>query len=139
MDPQSGSGSKKRKVVCHDDEDEDDDNEKMEKFFALIRSIREARDIIINGSDHDQPKKQKRNNNIKVVDQEELIDQEKPKSSVWNPSFQREDFAEDHLQLPNPSMATLLAASSSQIEQGISDHQNEEINNKQGLDLKLSL
>lgn len=38
------SCSSKKRKLCHGDEEEDSDEEKMEKFFALVKSIREARD-----------------------------------------------------------------------------------------------
>ncbi|KAK7278143.1 hypothetical protein RJT34_23168 [Clitoria ternatea] len=72
------SASKKRKL-CHE-EDEEEDEAKMEKFFALVRSIRENRDRWIG-------RKNKRSGNKK----EEI----NRAVAVWRPTFQIEDFVGD--------------------------------------------
>ncbi|PON88743.1 NIM1-interacting protein [Trema orientale] len=85
------SVSKKRKRSCQDYDDEEDEEGKIDKFYALIKSIREARNRLINmkgSSDHDH------------VFSKELItthpkELHKPAVQVWKPSFEREDFTED--------------------------------------------
>ncbi|KAK8269304.1 hypothetical protein V6Z11_D11G119300 [Gossypium hirsutum] len=118
------SASKKRKISRDDDEEEE---ENMEKFYALIKSIREARDrlIINNPSSAENTKKRK------------LLEEEK-QVVAWNPSFQREDFMEEADKLkklpPNPTSI----GSTSQSKQGGDDNdQKEEV--KDELDLNLSL
>ncbi|KAA8543005.1 hypothetical protein F0562_021500 [Nyssa sinensis] len=95
-----GPASKKRKV-CHDEAFEEDDEQKMEKFFALIRSIRETSEYIMNGSNELQNKSDNKKKMKKVDDEEKS-------KAVWKPSFQREDFAED----------VKLTKSSCQIKEG---------------------
>lgn len=74
----STSHSKKRKSWCKDDEEEEDEI-KMEKFFALIRSIRESRERMIKFGGSDGKGKVK--NGV----------------GAWKPQFQLEDFMEvDH-------------------------------------------
>ncbi|TYI69391.1 hypothetical protein E1A91_D08G152200v1 [Gossypium mustelinum] len=54
MESSSGSFESKKRKICNDNgenEEEDDEEEKMEKFYALINNIREARDrFIINNT-----------------------------------------------------------------------------------------
>lgn len=127
--------SRKRKRSCHVIYDEkEDEEEKIDKFYSLIKSIREARDRLINmkgSSDHDH-----------VFNKELInipINKEPKQIQVWKPSFQREDFMEDDhdhadkfmiktplLMVPTSSSPTLEASA-----------QKEEI--REGLDLKLSL
>ncbi|GAV73379.1 hypothetical protein CFOL_v3_16865, partial [Cephalotus follicularis] len=73
-----GDKSKKRKMG-HEEEEE----EAMEKFFALIRSTREVRERLLQGS-----KELKGEMNKKV-------EEEKLQVATWYPSFQPEDFMED--------------------------------------------
>ncbi|PON61793.1 NIM1-interacting protein [Parasponia andersonii] len=85
------SVSKKRKRSCQVYDDEEDEEEKIGKFYVLIKSIREARNRLINmkgSSDHHH------------VFSKELItthpnELHKPAVQVWEPSFEREDFTED--------------------------------------------
>ncbi|KAK8326470.1 hypothetical protein V6Z11_A11G117800 [Gossypium hirsutum] len=118
------SASKKRNISRDDDEEEE---ENMEKFYALIKSIREARDrwIINNPSSAENTKKRK------------LLEEEK-KVVAWNPSFQREDFMgeADKLKKLPPNLTSI--GSTSQSKQGGDDNdQKEEV--KDELDLNLSL
>ncbi|GAU11420.1 hypothetical protein TSUD_344110 [Trifolium subterraneum] len=57
---------RKRKIL---EEEEENDEEKMEKFFALIKS---TRDLL------SKPDKK--------------VDEEKKEKTIWNPTFQLEDF-----------------------------------------------
>ncbi|KAF5733446.1 hypothetical protein HS088_TW17G00990 [Tripterygium wilfordii] len=81
MEGESSSSSKKRKIIHqdHDDNSNIDDEEKMEKFFALIKSIRDARHCLTNSSD----------------DAADGGDDGKKREAVWKPSFQREDFMDE--------------------------------------------
>lgn len=78
-------GRRKRRL-----EEEESEEEKMEKFFALIRSTKEARDRL----------SKERENHKKLSEEDKF-------KNVWNPTFQPEDFIHDfqatHLHLPGPS------------------------------------
>ncbi|XP_030948791.1 uncharacterized protein LOC115972601 [Quercus lobata] len=85
--------SKKRKI-CPDDpeeEEDDDDEQKIEKFFALIKNIREARFRLMNGSDVMEGVENKR--------KKKKVEEENKQVEVWKLSFEREDFMEDEAQL----------------------------------------
>ncbi|KAF8401254.1 hypothetical protein HHK36_012186 [Tetracentron sinense] len=69
---------RKRTSFC-DAKDDEQDDEKMEKFFAFIRSFRDARDCLRNELNEVMKSK------IRKVDKEK---------SIWVPSFQWEDFRE---------------------------------------------
>ncbi|KAK6915704.1 NPR1/NH1-interacting protein [Dillenia turbinata] len=74
---------KKRKV-----DREDNEEEKMEKFFALIRSTKEVRDHLLGeGSELKEKEKEKE-------EKKEAAEGEKQRA-VWNPTFQPEDFMEN--------------------------------------------
>ncbi|KAI9082628.1 hypothetical protein K1719_035497 [Acacia pycnantha] len=73
----SAGNSKKRKIWCGEDEEEEDDEIKMEKFFALIRSIRESREGLRRFGET-------QNGSSKL----------KNRVGVWKPQFQIEDFME---------------------------------------------
>ncbi|XP_041022135.1 uncharacterized protein LOC121263354 [Juglans microcarpa x Juglans regia] len=87
--------SKKRKYCLHHDDDvEEDDEQKMEKFFALIRNIQEARDQRVRSNGPDVIKgsiDHKRSKMNKVIEEEKKI---KIVTEVWKPSFEPEDFME---------------------------------------------
>ncbi|KAJ9171682.1 hypothetical protein P3X46_015011 [Hevea brasiliensis] len=118
---------KKRKLSQGDHHDDDEDNEevKIEKFFALITNIREARDGLINGSvalkqDMDSNKKKRKleeeNNNMQVA--------------VWKPSFQLEDFLEES-HAKNPRATVVVTSQKNEVP--------EKEDAKEELDLRLSL
>ncbi|GMP39879.1 hypothetical protein CsSME_00010550 [Camellia sinensis var. sinensis] len=109
--------SRKRKM---ENEEDDDDEEKMQKFFALIRSTRDARKRVMSGADKLQEAEKKGG---------------KP-AEAWNPSFQPEDFMEgggDPSKAPPPQASLALALAIAEQEQ---DHKG---GDNDGLDLKLSL
>lgn len=123
-------------IEDHHQEEEEDDEQKIDKFFALIKNLREARDRLMSGSSafnggDDQNRRVKRK-----------VGEEKP-AAVWKPSFQREDFMAPEeaaaavavvAPFKNPPPVTaLLVGSSSQRGGG-----NKE-NDTGGLDLRLSL
>ncbi|CAK9152855.1 unnamed protein product [Ilex paraguariensis] len=98
-------GSTKRKAC--------DEEEQMEKFFALIRSSREAREYIVNGiggARDDDEFKDKAINKKK----RHKVEEDKP-NAVWNPSFQLEDFLDDPQLIKNPQIS---AVTSSQSKEG---------------------
>lgn len=116
---------------CHV-EDEENEEERIDKFFTLIKSIREARDRLMQDSEVLKESENKRKK--KVVKEEN-------QKHVWKPSFQLEDFMEDihhqhHRYYFNTSrVMSLVSPSSSQIDplQGSQEDKTE------GLDLSLSL
>ncbi|XP_028064074.1 protein NIM1-INTERACTING 3 [Camellia sinensis] len=124
--------SRKRKM---ENEEEDDDEEKMQKFFALIRSTRDARERFMSGAEKLQEEEKKKG---------------KP-AEAWNPSFQPEDFMEgggDQSKGPPPPQASLalalaVAGPSKREDEAKEQEQEEEEDHKggdnDGLDLKLSL
>ncbi|KAL7199146.1 hypothetical protein ACSBR2_021427 [Camellia fascicularis] len=140
MEMEGGDISNKRKKICHDDddhiniafEDDDDDEEKkIQKFFSIIRSIREARDhILTNGSEEENKRKKMK----KKVDEEEKA----VAVAVWNPSFRPEDFAADDDKLIKyaPMAINFVDSSAKNAETA---GKEEDIVVKEGLDLKLSL
>lgn len=128
------TASKKRKI-CH--EDEEDEEEKIEKFFALIKNIQEARDhlLMLNDSDCTRIKNRKKM---------KKIDQDPPAVSVWVPSFQREDFMgqttdqlhhNNYEQLKNPNLVGLSSESKGESEKLEHSHDIKDC----CIDLKLSL
>ncbi|KAB2056621.1 hypothetical protein E1A91_A11G118500v1 [Gossypium mustelinum] len=130
------SASKKRNISRDDDEEEE---ENMEKFYALIKSIREARDrlIINNPSSAENVNKSGAADDQRETKKRKLLEEEK-KVVAWNPSFQREDFMgeADKLKKLPPNLTSI--GSTSQSKQGGDDNdQKEEV--KDELDLNLSL
>ncbi|KAJ9187920.1 hypothetical protein P3X46_003331 [Hevea brasiliensis] len=114
----------KRKLSIHDDQDDEDNEEvKIEKFFALIRSIREARDRLINGSDY---LKQETDSNKK----KRKLEEENVQVAVWKPCFQPEDFMEES-EARNPRAAMVDTSKRNEVPE------KEEA--KEELDLRLSL
>ncbi|KAG6646799.1 hypothetical protein CIPAW_07G033600 [Carya illinoinensis] len=86
---------KKRKMdneeVGEEEEEEDEEN-KIEKFFALIKSTRDLRDRL-SGVNEPKDKEEKR-----------PVEKEIKTTAVWNPKFQLEDFAgEDKPKSPGAS------------------------------------
>ncbi|CAK7348490.1 unnamed protein product [Dovyalis caffra] len=123
-------GASKKRKLCHDDLDEENEEEKMEKFFALIKSIREARDRMMNGSDP-ALKLEKDTTNRK-----RKLEGEQKQVTVWKPSFQREDFMEETEKLRDPPAAVVSTfADSSQGKEVIPEKDE----HKESLDLNLSL
>ncbi|KAI9181815.1 hypothetical protein LWI28_018908 [Acer negundo] len=137
------AANKQRKLCNHDDdhhEEEDNVNDeeeeqKMEEFFALVRSIREARDRLMNnnGSSYHENKHQQ------IMKRKLFEEKDKPViREAWNPTFQREDFLPDHHhhhQLKNPNVSIL--PTSSRDKQGTDQKADQGI--KENLDLTLSL
>ena len=117
-----GKEGKKRKVENNEGETED---EKMEKFFALIKSTRRV-------GGEDRPKE----NEVLVKDNEE-----KPKTNIaaagWCPKFQLEDFEiNKFISIPAPAenlTGPSTTADDDQNKQEIIEEENDTVN------LKLSL
>lgn len=120
------------------DDDEQDEEMKMDKFLALVRSIREARkvlferkeskSIIINELEKDQKKKEKPTSTSTPAD-------ERIRYSSWVPSFELEDFIthvddDDHEALDqfNKRPSSILP-----------NHSSKKVKQDHGLDLNLTL
>ncbi|KAK2970250.1 hypothetical protein RJ640_021686 [Escallonia rubra] len=125
-------GSKKRKFQFHHEhacEEEEaaaadfNDEEKMEKFFAIIRSIRDARNSCFMSGSADKLSYSPTNKKLK-----EITENQKPRGfAVRNPSFQREDFEEEDVhqlnKLPrDPTAVVTLVASSQQTKEEAQEH-----------------
>ncbi|XP_022759655.1 uncharacterized protein LOC111306018 [Durio zibethinus] len=126
----AGPASKKREI-SHDDDDEE---ENMEKFYALVKSIREARDhLIMNNSsaeiaNNEAAGRQSITKKRKLEEEKQVV--------VWQPSFQREDFMEEADQLKKPPAVSFASTSQSKEGTDINDPKEKV---KEGLDLTLSL
>ncbi|KAM6541393.1 hypothetical protein CsatB_005840 [Cannabis sativa] len=151
---ESRNNNNKRKRSFYEEEEEgDDEEEKINKFYSLIKSIREARNDLIN-----MKKKASSSSSTSSSDNKEKI-MKKP-VTVWNPSFQIEDFMEeDHyhrrsrllhhnrltIKTPLDFMPTTVPSSSSTTNLDASSYrelQKKEMiitKDHQGLDLTLSL
>ena len=119
---------KKRKM--ENEGGEEDEEEKMEKFFALIRSTREVRNRLMRTG-------------ANLIEKEEGKKVEKDKALlVWNPTFQPEDFIDeednDKSKSSNPG-ATTPAGPSNKKEEKDHEEEDKEGGGDDGLDLKLSL
>ncbi|KAF5462354.1 hypothetical protein F2P56_018371 [Juglans regia] len=138
-----GTASKKRKI-CHDvgDHQEEDDEQKMEKFYALIKNLCEAREsLMMNGS--------KALNGIagnKMLRKQKKIEEDKKKFAAWKPSFQPEDFMEDQTALHNkvvvvvpPAHVAMSSFVGSAQREELADHQKENTDHEEGLELDLRL
>ncbi|KAJ4844790.1 hypothetical protein Tsubulata_003504 [Turnera subulata] len=134
---ESSSSSKKRKICQVDGHDEvgDNEEEKIEKFFALIRSIREARDRLLRGRDRALLESVDNRKGKRRIEEEKQ--QQQQQVATWKPSFLREDFMEeeDRDQVKSLSaVTTMVDASDHRTKKGTD---KEEI--KESLNLRLSL
>lgn len=124
-------GASKKRKLFSDDLDEENEEEKIERFFALIKGIREARDRLMNVSDPAlKPEIDGKNKKRK-------LEEEMKQVTVWKPLFQREDFMAETEKLkdliPAAAVSTSLVDSSQRKEAVKNDE------NKASLDLNLSL
>ncbi|KAG7967113.1 hypothetical protein I3843_08G082300 [Carya illinoinensis] len=145
-----GTASKKRKI-CHDEGDhqEEDDEQNMEKFYDLIKNIREVREsLMMNGRSKALNGIQEKKMPIKK--QKQIKEADQKKFAAWKLSFQPEDFMEDQAALHKynnvvvPSAhVTMSFVGSAQREELGGDHQKQNTDHhKEGqleLDLRLSL
>jgi hypothetical protein len=122
------SANRKRKI-SHDEDQEEDDEQKIDKFFALIKNLREARDRLMNGSNGFNGTDQNKRDKMKKVEEQMQT------HAVWKPSFQREDFVEEVAAPFKNLPVTALVGSSSQRGGGGGTKEND----TDGLDLRLSL
>lgn len=76
-------GERKKRKMEKDEEQEDDEEKSVEKFFALIRSTREARDRLLGHGDASKQQEKK---------QGEEEGKEKAMMGTWTPTFRLEDF-----------------------------------------------
>ncbi|KAK8588173.1 hypothetical protein V6N13_087119 [Hibiscus sabdariffa] len=124
----SASASKKRKMSHADDEN-------MEKFYALIKNIREARDRLITSAAAEPEIVQKDAADDRSETKKRKLEEYKENQEAvgaLNPSFRREDFKDEADNKPKePPMSF---AGTSQSKAG-SDHNDR----KEELDLTLSL
>ncbi|KAI9099215.1 hypothetical protein K1719_024982 [Acacia pycnantha] len=74
----------KRKLPHHGQDEEEEEEAKIQKFFDLIQDIRESRDRWI--------KMNKKANNVEN------------RGGVWIPTFELQDFAQDHALTQNPAV-----------------------------------
>ncbi|KAA8545283.1 hypothetical protein F0562_020067 [Nyssa sinensis] len=89
-------GGRKKRLPFHEEEEKDmNDEEKIEKFFAIIRRFRDARDRPAN-SLHDSKEAIRATKKTKVHEP----------AAVWVPSFQWEDFAEPNANIANSNFST---------------------------------
>ncbi|KAK9139117.1 hypothetical protein Scep_008798 [Stephania cephalantha] len=78
----------------NDQQQEEEEEEKIEKFFSLIRNIRDARDMLRSEVLRNDIHRDNKPKEINISDHKmkeikiELAD----KSKVWTPSFEWEDF-----------------------------------------------
>ncbi|XAR61455.1 hypothetical protein NMG60_11035161 [Bertholletia excelsa] len=118
--------SKKRKIGEGDPgakvfqiEHDDDEEKKMDAFYSILRSMREARRRATNVNVEEHKRKKMMNgveqSNDKLV-------------AVWNPTFQPEDFVENN-----------KVVQGSPVDSPTKEETEEEENNQEGLNLKLSL
>lgn len=101
---------KKRKI--NDGEEENNEEADVQKFFALINNIRDARQRLMNGSsivlnaarmDHNDVNRSNGKKKKKVMEEEKEKEQEKPKqlfngpALIWKPLqiYQREDLQKE--------------------------------------------
>ncbi|MED6114205.1 hypothetical protein PIB30_078116 [Stylosanthes scabra] len=73
-------GERRKRKLESEEEKEENEEEKMERFFALVKSTKEARDLLFN--------KDKTDN--KIDEDEEAL--AKKGKATWIPMFQPEDF-----------------------------------------------
>ncbi|KAB5527334.1 hypothetical protein DKX38_021181 [Salix brachista] len=123
----SMDGASKKRKLFHDDLDEE---EKIEKFFALINGIREARDRLMNAPDLALKLEMDTSNGNK-----RKLEEKKKQFTVWKPSFQREDFMEETEILRNPP----AAAASALVDSPQRKEVTEKDDRRESLDLNLSL
>lgn len=71
--------------------EEESEEQKMEKFFALIRSTREVHDHLRGGGPLFSEESEKSREDRRKAEE----DRPGPRESAWNPTFQPEDFSLD--------------------------------------------
>lgn len=85
-------------VRVEEEDEEEGDDVKMEKFFALIRSFREARNYYkrkeMNGEMEEKKKKSNKKMKMMMAGGDEQ-QQQQQKSSSWVPKFEQEDFTKE--------------------------------------------
>ncbi|KAL5561066.1 hypothetical protein UlMin_030813 [Ulmus minor] len=130
-------GDRKRKAAHQEEEEEE---KKIEKFYELIKGMREARDRLMKGSEFFQGNNKRK----KIIDTVAFEGEKKTSKTTlvapWKPSFQREDFLGDddddqhqQVKFKVPSRVTTFGTpSTSQINKTSSSA-------KEDLDLRLSL
>lgn len=129
MESASNCSTKKRKN-CYGEEVEEDQEAKMEEFFALVRSIRESRERLMNlGSDGYGEIREKGGKKMKEKEEENKV------RSVWKPEFKVEDFFEEKKYCP---LNIAEEAGNSEI-LGATTMESDDKEAQIGMDLTLSL
>jgi hypothetical protein len=106
--------------------DEQEEEVKMEKFFALIRSFREARNYYRRKDLNELEKKRKSNKKMKMMGGG---DHQQQQSSCWVPKFEKEDFTNE-VEFRRPPLVFPAPCSKENAKKG---------EGEDGLDLKLTL
>lgn len=114
-------GERKKRKMEYEEEDED---EQIEKFFALIKSTRQLRDLLRGSSNGPKEKRDQKNKEQ---------GQEKAAGGAWNPAFQPEDF----LDQDDKGTSAGHGAGPSKIQE--EEEEKKEDKGGVSLDLKLSL
>lgn len=144
IDMETTASRKRKRCHVHQEEhleEEEDEEEKIDRFFKLIKSIREAREWLL---------LKEESANVLIKDSSEInerkkklsdLDSEKQRAAVWKPSFQLEDFMDDHDHQPhhliNNSLLAMPSTHPSRHLQGSPKSSTQE--KMDGLDLKLAL
>lgn len=115
--------------------EEDHDEKEMEKFYALVKNYREARDH----------RMQELNEMDQMMNKKRKFDDDK--KSGWMPSFEWEDFKQENVELlrksvrmlPPPAVAVHNCNPNCSTCCSVSDSQGKKQEDGSDLDLKLSL
>ncbi|XP_059440065.1 protein NIM1-INTERACTING 1-like [Corylus avellana] len=106
-------------------DEEDEEEAKMEKFFALIRSFREARNYYKRKEMNELEKKKRSNKKMKMM----CSGDDLQKSSCWVPKFEQEDFTRE-VEFRRPPLVFPSPCNKEKAKKGEAEV---------GLDLKLAL
>ncbi|XP_041020248.1 protein NIM1-INTERACTING 1-like [Juglans microcarpa x Juglans regia] len=126
-------GERKKRKILESEEGEDDEEKKIEKFFDLIRSTREVRDRLRSSTGFNESKDQK--------EEKTRVEKEIKGITVWNPTFQPEDFIQDDKssQSTTPGATQQPGPSKSATKGNEEEDQDRSEDGNHGLDLNLSL
>lgn len=144
MEAREGNSDNQRHSKKRKTEDENDD-EKVEEFFALLRSTREARDRLRSKDRTEERHKDRPRENDKVnIDVVDIAGRRREKiHGVWSPTFRPEDFLDhrddgDKLSLAGTSQTSPKDTKEENIGH-VAGNTNNTSTHKGNLDLNLSL
>ncbi|KAI7984245.1 Protein NIM1-INTERACTING 1 [Camellia lanceoleosa] len=127
-------------------EEQEDDEKKMDKFFALIRSFREARDRRRNELKEMEMGKNKNTMNMMMMmkttttkKRAKTEHEEGGQKSSWVPSFEWEDFSEEQVELRKAPLFPAPWNNNHHHHHEKSKKNDQKDDNETGLDLKLGL